>query len=350
MSEPKTGSLLEGLELAQTLAELRQWRTGLEALRTGVLSKWRTERESVHPHLMRPKIALVPTMGALHAGHMALIKLARQDADVVVVSIFVNPLQFGPNEDYSRYPRTLEQDMKLLNEASVDCLFNPSVEELYGPWRSQPGSHNKEEPSQPSSGQEKAQQGVDEANVTTNGAKSNQTMIVPPASLIDKLCGVFRPGHFEGVATVVTKLFNVVEPDYAYFGEKDYQQLLVVKRLVRDLNLKVEVRSVPIVRESDGLALSSRNVYLQEADRKTAPLIYRTLSEVKENIFSRNVSVAEALNRGEVNLSQSGFQVQYLKACHAETLEFVGKAITPMVILCGAKLGGVRLIDNLIVK
>ena len=298
INEDEPLELASNIELAQSLTAFREWRRRAVDKAGAV------------------KVGLVPTMGALHAGHMSLIEQAKKDCDIVVVSIFVNPLQFGPNEDYTRYPRTLSTDMKMLSDAGVHCVFNPSVEELYG-----------------------------------QGAGTDATtVVVPPRFLIERLCGEFRPGHFEGVATVVCKLCNVVRPDYAYFGEKDYQQLQVVQRLVSDLNLNLEIRPVPIVREHDGLALSSRNAYLSKEERAKAPLIYQTLLQVKKHIFAENVPVEQALAEGRKRLGAEGFEVQYLQACDAETLAFLDTRKIPMVILTAAKLGAVRLIDNIIIR
>lgn len=298
MSRQKTEPLLGELQLIHTVKGLREWRE--QALFAG-------GKPGV-------KLGLVPTMGALHAGHMSLVEHARKECDKVIVSIFVNPLQFGPSEDFARYPRTLEKDVAMCKEADVDCVFNPSVEEFYG------------------------------------DSKEEQTMVIPPNALISRLCGKFRPGHFEGVATVVSKLFNSVQPHIAYFGEKDYQQMLVVKKMVADLNMPIVVQGVPIVREPDGLALSSRNVYLSAEERTKAPLIYKVMNEVKTAAQANPANLQSSLEKGVKELSQSGFIVQYLEACQANNLEHLEVGTTPMVILCAAKLGNVRLIDNLIVR
>src|SRR2546425_7436938 len=192
-------------------------------------------------------IGLVPTMGALHAGHEALIQRARTDSQVVVVSIFVNPLQFGPNEDYTRYPRALQQDLELCERSGVDLVFAPSVEEMY---------------------------------------PLPQLTFVEVTRVSEHLCGKFRPGHFRGVATVVLKLFNIIRPHRAYFGEKDMQQLAVIRRMVADLNLPITVVGVPTVRESNGLAQSSRNQYLNAEERTAAPILYRALQEAARRIRS----------------------------------------------------------------
>ncbi len=289
------------LEVLQSVEALRQWRE------RSLKSDSRADGKR------RAQLGLVPTMGYLHAGHLSLVERAREECDFVAVSIFVNPLQFGPTEDFAKYPRDLERDLSLLREAGVDCVFSPSTEEVYGDLK-RPG-----------------------------------TQVVPPQWLIDKLCGTFRPGHFEGVATIVNKLFNYVQPDIAYFGEKDYQQLLVVRQMVKDLNMNLSIQGVPIVREADGLAMSSRNVYLSESGRKKAVTIHEVLNSVKAAIDEER-SVADALQNGRQRLTSSGFEVQYLEACDIETLEPLTEPRKPVVLLCAAKLDNVRLIDNMIVQ
>src|SRR5947208_2336807 len=204
-------------------------------------------------------IGLVPTMGALHAGHEALIEAARQESGVVVVSIFVNPLQFGPSEDYTRYPRPLPQDLEICERHGVDLVFVPPVEEMY---------------------------------------PLPQLTFTEVSRVGEHLCGAFRPGHFRGVATVVLKLFNIVQPDRAYFGEKDMQQLAVIRRMVTDLNLAIEIVGVPTVREADGLAISSRNQYLKPAERKAAPVLYRALQEAAREIRSGEREVRKIREAG----------------------------------------------------
>lgn len=277
--------------------------------------KWYSEIvESGKKDADRPLIGFVPTMGALHEGHMTLIKRAVRECAHVVVSIFVNPLQFGPSEDFERYPRTFDKDLSLCKEAGVSAILHPGVDELY-----------------------------------VNGYESC-TKVVPPPELTDRLCGLMRPGHFLGVATVVLKLFATVQPSRAYFGEKDYQQLSIIKRMVADLLLPVEVVAVPTVRESDGLALSSRNTYLSYDERKRAPDLYRTLCVVREDALSGRRSLEDALKFARERLSKvPEFSLQYLEACDPVTLEPLQNVKTPMVLLVAAKLGSVRLIDNLIV-
>lgn len=257
-------------------------------------------------------IALVPTMGNLHAGHMSLVHRARALADRVVVSVFVNPLQFGPREDYSAYPRTPEADHFLLSSAEVDLLFEPPVEEMYP------------------DGQERAAR-----------------VVVP--GLSDVLCGATRPGHFVGVTTVVTKLLNIIQPTVAVFGEKDFQQLLIIRRLVADLNCPVEIASVPICREDDGLAMSSRNRYLSPAERAVAPVLHATLLEVAEKVLEDIESLREIQEWGVRKLAATGLVPDYLEVRDRYTLEMPVAADSNLVILAAASAGRTRLIDNVMV-
>jgi pantoate--beta-alanine ligase len=268
-------------------------------LRTAV-DQWRGRRE---------RVALVPTMGNLHDGHLQLVKRACRVADKVVVSIFVNPTQFGPQEDFSAYPRTLKQDSFLLAEHGAHLLFAPNVEELY-PY------------------------GIRDA------------VRVELAGLSTILCGASRPGHFAGVATVVTKLFNAVRPDVAVFGEKDYQQLLVVRRLVADLCMAVEIIGEPTVREGDGLAMSSRNGYLSAAERAQAPALYQTLQWLSERIVS-GMNYDKLAAQGMSILRESGFEPDYVTIRRAEDLQAPQAADSHLIIMAAAWLGKTRLIDNL---
>lgn len=284
------------IQVFEKLDDYRRWRCQLPA----------GERET-------QALGFVPTMGALHEGHATLIRHARKTCRKVVVSIFVNPLQFGPNEDFSRYPRTFEQDLNLCRELGVDVVLHPPVDEIYPV------------------------------------PLSEMTRVAPPEQLIQRLCGLFRPGHFEGVATVVLKLFNIVQPSVAYFGEKDYQQLAVVRRMVRDLNLDVQIEGVPTVRESDGLALSSRNVYLDEQQRRLAPVLHKTITAVLNDSLTGQRSLGKCLDTGRRELgSLAGVELQYLEACDADSLEPLTQARLPMVVLVAAKFGAVRLIDNVV--
>ncbi|MDZ4837900.1 MAG: pantoate--beta-alanine ligase [Candidatus Melainabacteria bacterium] len=304
----------EGWQVSYTRVESRS--NVLEVLESvEALRHWREQTLGNPPQegKRRAQLGLVPTMGYLHAGHLSLVERAKEECDFVAVSIFVNPLQFGPNEDFAKYPRDLEGDLSLLGSAGVDCVFSPSTEEVYG------------------------------------DLKKATTQVVPPQWLIDKLCGSFRPGHFEGVATIVNKLFNMVQPDIAYFGEKDYQQLLVIRQMVKDLNMNLNIQGVPIVREPDGLAMSSRNVYLSQNGRKKAVTIHEVLTSVK-NAIEEKRSVSAALEEGRTKLESTGFEVQYLEACDIDTLEPASQPKKPIVLLCAAKLDNVRLIDNMIVQ
>jgi pantoate--beta-alanine ligase len=256
-------------------------------------------------------LALVPTMGALHAGHMHLVEVARQQADHVVVSIFVNPKQFGPKEDFSAYPRPADADAALLAQAGVAVVWMPSVDDMY-----------------------------------PSGYATN----VSVATLGDGLCGAARPGHFDGVATVVAKLFNQVRPDFALFGEKDWQQLAVIRRMTADLNLGVDVIGVPTVRSDDGLALSSRNAYLTPAERQAASALPKALSKGVTAIEG-GANVALALDDIAKAISAAGFgPIDYVSLCGAEDLQPMQTLNRPGRLLVAARLGKARLIDNLAVN
>ncbi|GAB4300316.1 MAG: pantoate--beta-alanine ligase [Thiohalomonadaceae bacterium] len=258
------------------------------------------------------RIAFVPTMGNLHAGHINLVSAARQQADQVVASIFVNPLQFGPGEDFAAYPRTLAADQAKLAAAGCDLLFAPTEQEMY-----------------------------------PLGREGLTCVEVP--GLSDILCGAFRPGHFRGVATVVSKLFNIVQPDVALFGEKDYQQLLVIRRMVRDLDMPVEIIGVPTVREADGLAMSSRNGYLAADERRLATEVYATLqalaAEVRTGVQDYTALEAAAVAR----LERAGFRPDYVSVRRAEDLDLPQAGERRLVVLVAARLGKTRLIDNLMI-
>ena len=256
------------------------------------------------------RIALVPTMGNLHAGHIALVEKATQRADFVVASIFVNPLQFGANEDLDKYPRTLVADQEKLVGAGCHLLFTPDVEEVY-----------------------------------PDGMQQQTRVSVPLVS--EGLCGASRPGHFEGVATVVCKLFNMVQPDLALFGEKDFQQLAVIRKLVRDLNLPIQVMGEPTVRAADGLALSSRNGYLNESQRALAPLLYRTLQQLAEEIRRQPSAQSTLLAAARQQLEDAGLRPDYLELREAVRLREVQDDDRQLVLLAAVYLGTTRLIDNL---
>ncbi len=257
------------------------------------------------------RIALVPTMGNLHAGHIALIKQAVERADFVVASIFVNPLQFGPNEDLDSYPRTLAEDQSKLFDAGCNLLFTPSAEDMYP-------------------------QGMDQ----------HTTVSVPGVSA--GLCGGSRPGHFDGVATVVCKLLNMVQPDMALFGEKDYQQLAVIRKMVADLNMPVQIFGVPIVRDEDGLALSSRNGYLSAQQRASAPALQQCMQAVKAHIKNGRNDYAVLFEQFNTDLQAAGFRLDYVELRDALSLQLADANSTQLVLLAAAYLGTTRLIDNLV--
>jgi len=256
------------------------------------------------------RIALVPTMGNLHSGHIALVTKAAQRADFVVASIFVNPLQFGPNEDLASYPRTLAADQEKLLQAGCHLLFTPTVEEMY-----------------------------------PHGMADQTIVRVPVVS--EGLCGGSRPGHFDGVSTVVSKLFNMVQPDIAVFGQKDFQQLAVVSALVRDLNMPIQIIGEPTVRAADGLALSSRNGYLNETQRAAAPALYRVINVIADAVRSGDSNFEQLLVSGKRDLEAAGFRPDYLEIRQAVTLRPATAEDRDLVILGAAFLGTTRLIDNL---
>jgi pantoate--beta-alanine ligase len=275
-----------GLTTVRTVADLR-----------AQLAPWGKAGES---------IALVPTMGALHAGHLSLVTLAKSKADRVVVSIFVNPIQFGPREDFNTYPRDEAGDIEKLGKAGADLVFAPDASEMY---------------------------------------PRDFSTKVSIGDLTEDLCGANRPNHFDGVATVVTKLLLQCAPDMAIFGEKDYQQLLVIKHLVRDLNIPVEILGGEIVREKDGLALSSRNAYLSPSERKTAPLLHQTISEVAESL-ARGEGADAARVAGRFKLEAAGFRVDYVAVRDPDTLKPLSGPVKRARVLAAAYLGKTRLIDN----
>ncbi len=255
------------------------------------------------------RIAFVPTMGNLHAGHASLVRRARELADVVVVSVFVNPLQFGPKEDFAAYPRTPDEDRALLQSLDVDLLFTPEVEDIY-----------------------------------PLGQQSSVRVHVPV--LEDILCGAFRPGHFMGVATVVTKLLNLVSPDVAIFGEKDFQQLMIIRRAANDLCMPIDIVGVPTTREADGLAMSSRNRYLTTEQRALAPRIFAELERTRHEIERGNRNYAELESAGMQALNAAGFRTDYFAVRDAETLDLPNDANKNLVVLTAARIGRARLIDN----
>ncbi|WP_455218917.1 pantoate--beta-alanine ligase [Kaarinaea lacus] len=275
------------------------------------LRAWRRQGQS---------IALVPTMGNLHAGHLRLVEAAQQEANKLVVTIFVNPLQFAPGTDFEAYPRTLQQDTEKLESLGVDVVFCPDVNSIY------PG-----------------------------GMEATTKVTVP--GLSDILCGKFRPGHFEGVTTVVAKLFNLVQPDVAVFGVKDYQQLVIIRRMVKDLCFPIRIVGVETERESSGLAMSSRNQYLSEKELGVAALLHSTLASVVEQV--KEITGKAGFTPGDIhlieqqamqNLISHGFQPEYIKVCYADDLSEVTVERRTMRVLGAAWLGKARLIDNLEIK
>ena len=266
-----------------------------------VVTNWRLGRES---------IAFVPTMGNLHLGHASLMAAAHVHGRRVISSIFVNPLQFGPSEDFSAYPRTPDDDGNLLREYGVDALFQPTVDEMY-----------------------------------PQGSVGSTVVDVP--GLTDVLCGAFRPGHFQGVATVVVKLFCLVQPDVAIFGEKDYQQLTVIRRVVQDLNLPVTIVGAPTVRAEDGLALSSRNRYLSTEERATAPAIYRALDQARRRLEAGDTAYASIEAEGLAAIGAAGIKPDYFEVRTAARLERPTERDVHLVVLAAGRLGKARLIDNL---
>jgi len=256
-------------------------------------------------------VGFVPTMGAFHEGHLSLMREARRRNDAVVVSVFVNPLQFSAGEDYDRYPRRLEQDTKMAESEGVEVIFTPSVAEMY-----------------------------------PKGFDSHVDQTDLPA----KLCGPFRPGHFKGVLTIVTKLFNIVKPDTAYFGQKDYQQFLLIRRAATDLNLAVESKLLPTVREDDGLAMSSRNVYLGPKQRKDATCLYRSLRRAEEMVGAGESSAARVAGEMKRLIHRvKGTRIEYIAIVNSETLEPVKEIKGKTLIALAVRIGKARLIDNAIV-
>lgn len=267
------------------------------------LAEWRQQGDHV---------ALVPTMGNLHAGHVSLVELAREHAERVVVSVFVNPTQFGDDEDFEEYPRTLEKDTRRLKTVSADLIFAPSVETMY-PF----------------------------------GLKDATTVSVP--RITENFCGKSRPGHFDGVTTVVARLFGLIRPDVAIFGQKDYQQQLVIRHMSLDLSLPIKIVTAETVRDTDGLALSSRNLYLTPEERATAPMLHKILNVVGDELQSGKRNYDELEAASIARLADAGFDVDYFSIRRAENLEMPDRDCDELVILVAARLGNARLIDNTVV-
>jgi pantoate--beta-alanine ligase len=277
--------------------------TTISAVREQV-RRWRNEGR---------RVAFVPTMGNLHAGHVSLIEAARRHGDRFVASIFVNPMQFGPNEDYAHYPRTPQQDERMLAEAGCNVMFMPDVAEIY-----------------------------------PNGSERATRVDVPGLSRI--LDGEFRAGHFEGVSTIVATLFHIVQPDVAVFGEKDFQQLAIVRRMVTDLCLPVEIVGAPTVRDSDGLAMSSRNQYLTPAERQIAPRIYQALLAAANRLQASDTDFASIERAGVEALEKAGMKPDYFSVRRAQDLGAPAPDTKHLVVLTAARLGRARLIDNIQVR
>jgi len=262
------------------------------------------------------KIGFVPTMGALHEGHISLVRLAKKYSEKVIVSIFVNPIQFGPKEDYKRYPRTFENDCKLLKKENVDAVFYPSPNDMFPEGFS--------------------------TYVEVDAGKSK--------GLDKKLCGISRPGHFRGVTTVVAKLFNIINPDIAVFGAKDFQQQLIIKKMVKDLNYKVKIITAPTYRERDGLAMSSRNSYLSSSQRHQATALYKSLLLAKRMILSNEKSPKKIISIMKKFIEANiGIKIDYISVVDPNTLEDVKEIKRPVLIAIAAFLGKTRLIDNMVI-
>ena len=260
------------------------------------------------------KVGLVPTMGALHEGHLSLIKKAKETCDKVVVSVFVNPIQFGPSEDFDKYPRTLDKDMELCNSVGVDLVFAPTPKEMYG-----------------------------EGNRLSN---DTLTYVCPPFFYVNKLCGKTRVGHFDGVCTVVLKLFNIVQPNYGFFGQKDAQQVIIIKKMVKDLNVPIEIIQCPIEREESGLALSSRNKYLSEEGKKDALVLSQILKNIKA-CYQKGITDVSALKETAYSYLTDKHDMEYLEILDRNTLEEKSNADRESIALIACRVEGVRLIDNI---
>jgi pantoate--beta-alanine ligase len=279
------------MEILRSLDAMREWRASLAP---------------------KKRVGFAPTMGNLHAGHIQLINVAKQQSDVVVASIFVNPMQFGGNEDLDAYPRTLEADLAKLEASGTAAVFTPTTTDIY-----------------------------------PDGVSQHTAVDVP--GLTDVLCGASRPGHFRGVTTVVSKLLGIVRPHVAAFGAKDLQQVLVIKKMVRDLSINTEIEVVPTVRESDGLAMSSRNGYLSRDERALAPLFSRTLEETAKRVAESDSDIKTVIAEGKAILTDAGFVVDYLEARHTYDLSEASSLNQETAIFGAAFLGTTRLIDNRLV-
>lgn len=270
------------------------------------------QRWSEARRLEGKKISCVPTMGFLHEGHLSLVREGKKCGDLVVVTIFVNPMQFNQASDFDKYPRNVEQDQRMLEEVGTDVLFYPTAPEMY---------------------------------------PENFQTAVEVDKVSKPLCGAFRPGHFRGVATVVAKLFNIVKPHFALFGEKDFQQCVVIQRMVKDLNFDLEIIPMPTIRETDGIAMSSRNARLSEAERQTSLCISRALKQAQEMITRGERASAAILQMVQTTLAQhGGIRLEYASLCHPETLEETVQISSPTLLAIAARVGDVRLIDNRVLR
>lgn len=259
------------------------------------------------------KVGLVPTMGALHGGHLSLIQKSVETCDKTIVSIFVNPIQFGPSEDLDEYPKTINADLELCKDVGVDLVFSPTPSEMYG-----------------------------KGHILSNDFL---TYVVPPYFYTDKLCAKSRTGHFDGVCTVVMKLFNIVQPDYAFFGQKDAQQLVIIKKMVKDLNIPVEIISCPIVRNENGLALSSRNQYLSEDTKKEALALNKILTNIKA-CYKKGITDTESLAETALAFLNNNLELEYLEFVDKDTLENQTVSDENTLVLIALRIDNVRLIDN----
>lgn len=302
------------MRVLTTISSLRCY---LQERRQQTNNKNNTQLLSEQAQWFPTPVGLVPTMGALHIGHLSLIQRAREENHTVVVSVFVNPLQFGPQEDYQRYPRTLDRDKLLCEQAGVDVIFAPSPEEM----------------------------GI-------SGKQENQvTQVLPPSGMINSLCASYRPGHFQGVTTIVTKLFNVVQPDRAYFGNKDGQQLAIIKRLVADLNFPIEIVACPTVREASGLALSSRNQYLTDTEKEQAVLLHQSLVQAKTAFRSGIRHSDQLLGIVQATIAKStNIHVEYIELVEPSTLMPLNEIQEEGMLAIAARIGNTRLIDNTILS
>lgn len=280
--------------------------TKIEELRKKIL-EWKKQGLTV---------GLVPTMGALHEGHLSLIKKSVETCDKTVVSVFVNPIQFGPSEDLDKYPRTLDADLELCKSAGVSAVFSPTPQEMYG---------------------------------EGNSSSDFLTYVVPPFFYAHKLCGKSRVGHFDGVCTVVNKLFNIVQPDYAFFGQKDAQQLIILKKMVKDLNIPVQIIPCPIVREKSGLALSSRNKYLSEEGKKEALVLSKILNNIKA-CYQKGIIDTKALFETALQFLNEHHEMEYIEFVDRETLEEKETADDNTLVLTAIRVDKIRLIDNILLK